>query len=344
MKADTVKSAQKRLEEDPLYPVWGYIRVSGRSQEDNESSADQEGAIRKYCADNGMPEPKFVYEVASSTKPIFDFRLKGKASASGEEEEDSPRPVFLMLLHYLTSKEVQKHLVVLRLDRLSRHDIDQELILRNLWKDDVKVHSCFASESHMLDQDGTTDDPQRDFFRRIMAAAAVYEAKMINLRMTAGRKVKAARGGYWGGRPAFGYRSRNGELVVHHYEAEVIRLIYRLRFGEGMSAQAISNWLRAHKSPEDPCPYSIYLVYRLLHPDREKCYRGYYKSPDGDFLPRPDLTILTPAEPGTLNDANSSGDAGSDDPEEGLPGSPDGRAPDWHGADEDQAGAQQDEG
>ena len=65
-------------------------------------------------------------------------------------------------------------------------------------------------------------------------------------RLEAGRKAKAAEGGYAGyGSPAFGQRVVDGELVVDSQEQEIIELIRR-HHKSGKSLQQIADWLNSN--------------------------------------------------------------------------------------------------
>lgn len=288
MKAHNEQDVITLFRQHPHQQVWGYVRVSGRSQEDNESFEVQTDAIKRYCAANGLPTPVLVYEVASSTKPLFAFRLRGKADQT--EEDQSPRPVFLYLLSLLSERE-NNHLVVFRLDRLARNHIDQELIVKNLWSSGHQVHSTAASEADILRVDGDVQDPQRAFFRQIMAAAAAYEAAMIRLRMDGGRRIKGARGGYTGGGPPFGYRSEGKELVVDRYESAIVRVIFDLRYRYGYSMQSVADYLNANKDERDRQVYNKRLVSRVIR--RRALYEGHYQPPGTSHIhERPDLRVL----------------------------------------------------
>ena len=62
-------------------------------------------------------------------------------------------------------------------------------------------------------------------------------------RLEAGRKAKAAKGGYAGyGSPAFGERTVDGQLVKDEREQQIIELIRR-HHKSGKSLQQIANWL-----------------------------------------------------------------------------------------------------
>ena len=62
-----------------------------------------------------------------------------------------------------------------------------------------------------------------------MLFVAEQERKNITIRTSGGMRAKADRGGYAGGKPPYGYMVFNKELVVNEKEADVVRLIFRLR-------------------------------------------------------------------------------------------------------------------
>jgi DNA invertase Pin-like site-specific DNA recombinase len=69
------------------------------------------------------------------------------------------------------------------------------------------------------------EDPMRTFARQVMGAAAQLERGLVTARLQAGRKRKAAGGGYVGGQRTFGYRIEERRLVRVPEEQAVIRRI-----------------------------------------------------------------------------------------------------------------------
>lgn len=70
-----------------------------------------------------------------------------------------------------------------------------------------------------------------------------YSAENLEDRLTLGRQLKAARGGYAGyGSPAFGLQAVGGELVANPQEQQVIELIRR-HHKSGKSLQQVADWL-----------------------------------------------------------------------------------------------------
>jgi DNA invertase Pin-like site-specific DNA recombinase len=132
-------------------------------------------------------------------------------------------------------------LVVFCLDRLARELVLQETLLAEIWRLKCEVFSTSAAESEYLTDD--PDDPGRKFIRQVLGAVAEYEKSKIALRLRAGRRLKAERGGYAGfGSPPLGYRAEDGELVVDDEERRVVARIVELQ-AKGASLRSIASTL-----------------------------------------------------------------------------------------------------
>ncbi len=211
----------------------GYLRVSTNGQADNGTSLPgQREAIQTWARENG-------HEV------VGWYQDAGVSGAKELEDRDGLADAF----HDLRQGEAQG-LVVYRLDRLARDLIVQETLLAELWgmqigsvlddRDGAAVFSTIPSEGEYLTPD--TDDPSRKLIRQTLGAVAEYERSMIALRMKAGRDRKRRQGGYAGGRPPFGWKAEDGELVPCPDEQETVQLARELR-EDGMSYRQIAERL-----------------------------------------------------------------------------------------------------
>jgi DNA invertase Pin-like site-specific DNA recombinase len=111
----------------------------------------------------------------------------------------------------------------------------------------------------------------------LTAAMAEVERGMITARTSGGRKVKASRGGYSGGRTPFGYvvdKNIRG-MVINEEQAEVVRLIFALKRG-GATFQRIVDELNARGyTNKSGGKWAISSVQVIL--GNEQTYRGMYK-------------------------------------------------------------------
>ncbi|MEW2474626.1 recombinase family protein [Micromonospora gifhornensis] len=193
-------AAQKRLS------LVAYIRVSTERQvADGYGLAEQERHVRAWAKAHGHRIVQLIQERAVSGK------LADRDGWADVENAIAIR---------------QAHGVVLpRLDRLARDVIVQETLMRAIWDLGGEVFSTAPEENNLRDD---PDDPSRKLIRTIMGAVNAYERDMIALRMRRGRRIKATRGGFAYGSPAFGQRSVNKQLVKDPTEQATIRRLVEL--------------------------------------------------------------------------------------------------------------------
>ncbi|MFC3504824.1 recombinase family protein [Micromonospora krabiensis] len=115
--------------------------------------------------------------------------------------------------------------IVYKLDRLARDTMVQETLMQSVWKLGGEVYSTSSTETNLRDD---PEDPSRKLIRTIMGAVNTYERDMIALRMRRGRRLKANRGGFAYGSPAFGQRSVNKQLVKDPTEQATLRRLVEL--------------------------------------------------------------------------------------------------------------------
>jgi DNA invertase Pin-like site-specific DNA recombinase len=180
--------------------VIGYTRVSTAEQVDGFGLEVQEAKIRAYCRSEGLQLVAIVRDEGQSGSNGLDDRLGLAEGLARIERGDATA------------------LVVYRLDRLARDLILQETIHARLETGGASVLS--VSEPAV---DG--DDATRILVRQLLGGIAQYERAVIRGRMMAGKAAKVAKGGYGGGRPAYGYDARDKALVVNEAEQKVVARI-----------------------------------------------------------------------------------------------------------------------
>lgn len=125
------------------------------------------------------------------------------------------------------------------------------------------------------------DFPEGDFaniYRALMLFVAEQERKNIALRTGSGRKVKAAAGGYSGGRVAYGYKVEGGRLVINEEERPIVEFVFRER-AKGTPMLTIADTLhelgyRTRKGTR----FQTSSIRSILN--NEPLYRGMYKYGD----------------------------------------------------------------
>ena len=184
--------------------VIGYTRVSTAEQVDGFGLDVQDTKIREYCRAEGLRLVAMVSDEGQSGSNGLDDRLGLAKGLAMIERGDASA------------------LVVYRLDRLARDLLLQETIHARLETGGASVLS--VSEPAV---DG--DDATRILVRQLLGGIAQYERAIIRGRMMAGKAAKVAKGGYGGGRPAYGFKAEGGSLVADQDEAAIVDIVTKRR-------------------------------------------------------------------------------------------------------------------
>jgi DNA invertase Pin-like site-specific DNA recombinase len=181
-----------------------YIRVSTEDQaaEDAYGLDAQKESIERYCANNSIELGKTFQDTSSGAL--------------------AERPGLIALMAMAKAGTISK-VIVPKLDRLSRDTCYCLWIEKELRKLGVELVSI--AEPYRW------DDPVQKVPLTLMAAFAEYERELIKLRMSGGRKAKARKGGYAGGRPCMGYKAEkiDRKLVLDEAQAEVVKRVFEIR-------------------------------------------------------------------------------------------------------------------
>lgn len=193
------------------------------------------------------------------------------------------RPGLQEMMTAIRNKEVGA-VVIYKLDRLSRKQRDTMMIIEDIiMKNDIAL----VSLNETLD----TSTPWGRAMIGILSSFNQMESENIQVRTQMGRKAKAAKGGYAGGKPPIGYKVVDGELVVEPKEAEIVRLVFKLR-KEGGTLIGIANELneRGYRTKAGNLfPHSS--IKTIL--DNEQTYRGTYRYGNGTNVENQHEAILT---------------------------------------------------
>lgn len=195
----------------------GYLRVSSRAQaqahaERGAGLDTQKAGIGAWCEAEGHEIVGWYVDKVPSGAQYLAQRV-GLADALDAVESGAAEGI-----------------VVYKLDRWARDVVLQEQLLAELYRSDGSLFSSWEGgrENEYL---GADVGPSRKMVRQILGAVADYERAMIRLRMVAGAKRKTAAGGYAWGRPGYGWRAEDKELVPVAEEQAIIARIRELRSG-----------------------------------------------------------------------------------------------------------------
>jgi DNA invertase Pin-like site-specific DNA recombinase len=237
--------------------VVAYIRVStdGQCGDDKFGLDAQRDQIIEYCSKNDMNILKWYTDEGES----------------GAKE----RPGFDEIVYGEVSNPPYDAVVVAKSDRVAR-DINIYYYYKMLLiKKDVKLISI------------AEDFGQFGVFASMLEAFTLCVAEMerenITKRTSGGRKMKAAKGGYSGGRPPYGYTPLNGKLVIVPKEAEVVKFVIGSKDG-GMTYQTICDALNeAGKTNRSGTKFSISTLQVII--ENKPLYQGMYRyGKDSDWI------------------------------------------------------------
>lgn len=187
--------------------VVAYCRVSTDAQagEDAFGIDAQKKIVMEYCAAHGMQISEWYID-------------------EGESGVKESRPALDSLLFGEIKNPPVKAVIVPKSDRVAR---DIKLYFYYMMLLEKKgIHLISATEEVVNDDTGLGN-----VYKALMLFVAEQERNNITKRTSGGRAVKAARGGYSGGRPPYGYKTMNGNLVVVKEEAAIIRRIFEMKDG-----------------------------------------------------------------------------------------------------------------
>lgn len=234
----------------------GYIRVStdGQVGEDKYGIRAQKADINKWAAAHDCEIVTFLID-------------EGKSGA----KEDRPEFDKLIYGDTIYNPPIEA-VVVAKSDRVAR-DINiyyyykHELLRKGMElisvADDFSSYGTFAT-----------------ILETFVVVMAQMERENINKRTTGGRKIKAAIGGYAGGRAPYGYRSENKSYVVEPKEAEMVQLVFTvLDLGYSLDQAAYVVNFKGYRTRSGKKFTKSQM--RSIR-DNRKFYEGYYKYGDMD--------------------------------------------------------------
>ena len=168
----------------------GYMRVSGKGQEQGDGFERQRLAIQSYADQHGITIEHWYQDIQSG------------------KDEWQDRPGWTAMLGALNGTRT---ILVEKLDRVARRVLVQELIAADLKKRDVALITSAGDDSD-------DDSPERVMFRQILASFAQYERASIVLKLRGARQRKRDETGRCEGRKPYGARPGESEVMAVMWE------------------------------------------------------------------------------------------------------------------------------
>ena len=229
--------------------VIAYRRVStdGQCKDDRFGLEVQRAQIMEYAAKHDMNIVKWVTDEGES----------------GAKE----RPGFDEIVYGDVTNPPYEAVIVAKSDRVAR-DINVYYYYKMLL---IKKNVKLISIAEDFGQFGAF----APFLEAFTLCVADMERDNITKRTSSGRKMKASKGGYSGGRPPYGYSPFNGKLVIVPEEAEVVRFVIAAKDG-GMTYQSICDKLNAEgKTNRSGSKFSISTIQVIV--ENKPLYQGKYR-------------------------------------------------------------------
>ncbi len=196
-----------------------YTRVSTESQVERDSLPFQKNSLEKYA----------VHALNADSFEVF--------TDAGFTGTNIRRPGYLRMLQKIRSGKFT-HLLVWRIDRISRNLVD----FSELYEELQKHHVAFVSQTEQFD----TSTAMGRAMLRIILTFAQLESEMTAERIHAVLTSKANKGDWNGGHPPYGYRydTEAKEITVNEMEAQVVKYIFQ-SYEILRSCRSVANQLNA---------------------------------------------------------------------------------------------------
>ena len=182
--------------------AYAYTRVSTSMQVEGYSLNAQKERIANHAK-------------ALDLQIIREFSDEGKSGTSIEGRED-----FQRMIEYVKAGEDVDYIIVFKLSRFGRNTRDVLNTFEILQEHEVDL-IC-------IDDGINTSTEVGKFLITILSAVAEMERENIAAQTMEGRREKARQGKWNGGQAPYGYRLKDGLLIVEKEEAEVVKMIYDL--------------------------------------------------------------------------------------------------------------------
>ncbi len=166
-----------------------------------------------------------------------EMTIAGEYSDEGKSGKSvEGRPQFMQMLRDIEdSKDDVDFVLVFKLSRFGRNAAD---VLNSLQRmQDFGVNLICVEDGIASSKDAGK------LMISVLSAVAEIERENILVQTMEGRKQKAREGKWNGGFAPYGYKLKNGELLIAEDEADIIRLIYDKYINTTMGINAIAAYL-----------------------------------------------------------------------------------------------------
>lgn len=242
-------------------------------------------------------------------KNAIRARIRTAAKRGGLDEPSFDQPDFHQALVVARQRMEEGHQVAIvgPIDALVPPDVGQSTWTAAEWREawlhmareeGITYLPVLDGSSIPVDQSGdeVPATARQSIIRRYQAACSGLRRYVRRLKMELAKEHATRERGYAGGRPPYGYRVEQGQLVVHNDQANAVRLIFKLAATGKHSVSDICRMMKAH-SPDQF--WDGVKVRRIL--GHAKLYAsGSYEASTGTKLPAARRLILINTEVAAL--------------------------------------------
>lgn len=252
-----MKETNKNIQSNHPMNVVAYCRVSTDAQagEDRFGIEAQKGQIINYCEQNGL-------------------NIIGWYIDEGESGVKESRPKLDELLFGNATNPPIEAVVVYKSDRIARSIKLYYYYMMLLEKKGMQLIS--ATEPIVNDESGLGE-----VYKTLMLFVAQQERDNITKRTSSGRRIKASKGGYSGGRTPYGYKPVRGEMVIDERYAPIVREIFQMR-ADGETLHGITDYINENGAlTRSGKKFACSTVQKIL--SNRPIYEGMYRYGDSDW-------------------------------------------------------------
>jgi DNA invertase Pin-like site-specific DNA recombinase len=225
------------------------VSTDAQCGEDRYGLDAQKNDVMEYCSKHDMQVSEWYVD-------------------EGESGAKDGRPALDELLYGEVKNPPVTAVIVPKSDRMARDIKLYFYYMMVLERKNMRLIS--ATEEVVNDDTGLGN-----VYKALILFVAEQERKNITKRTSGGRKIKASRGGYSGGRPPYGYKPVDGKLIIVPEEAEIVRFVIDSK-NDGMTYQQICDHLNQEgKRNRSGSKFSISTLQVII--ENEPLYRGQYR-------------------------------------------------------------------
>ncbi len=230
-----------------------------------------------YVSVSGYEPGEEAFDIDTQKKEILMYADENDYSiVDWKIDESSDKPALNSILNGDEVGYPVEAVIAFRNDRVEK---DTKLYFYDVYVLEMKNVNLLSTTEKFPEGDNISEP-----WRELMQFMAEKNKGKLATRTSKGRKVKASKGEYAGGKPPFGYKAINHHLEIDPEEAEIVKTIFKMKDDEGKTYKQVVEWLNdSGYTNRRGGEYSISSVQSIY--ENKKTYQGFYKyGKDGEWV------------------------------------------------------------